>query len=229
MSESAIPFIWADVPGHVSYILIAISYWLTNIWWLRVTAVLGLSLEIVYFQMSGGAMHAGIGWDIVFIAINLYQMYWLVAEHRQLRMMEDAHLLCQGVFAGFNRAQLARLVKAGVWRTLEPGTKITQEGEPVSELVLICRGQAAVEAHGQVVAHLRGGAFVGEMAFVSGNPASATVTVEHATRAFVFDIGKLRKLIDSDDLAAVAMHRVIGRDLAEKLAAKNESETASAA
>src|SRR5262245_32993026 len=99
MTGDTIPFIWADVPGHVSYILIAISYWLTNIWWLRVTAVLGLSLEIVYFQMSGGSMHAGIGWDVVFIVINLYQMYWLVAEHRHLKALEDAHLLGQGVFA----------------------------------------------------------------------------------------------------------------------------------
>jgi CRP-like cAMP-binding protein len=95
--------------------------------------------------------------------------------------------------------------------------------------VLICKGQAAVESHGHVVAHLRGGAFVGEMAFISGNAASATVTVEHQTRAFVFDMAKLRKLIDNDDLAAVAMHRVIGRDLADKLAARNEEEAASAA
>lgn len=229
MTENTIPFIWADIPGHVSYVLIAVSYYLTNMYWLRVTAVVGLSLEIVYFQLSGGAMHTGIAWDIVFIAINAYQIYWLIAEHRNLKQLEDAHLLGQGVFAGFSNSQLARLVKAGAWRTIEPGTKITSEGQPVSELVLICRGQAAVESHGHVVAHLRGGAFVGEMAFVSGNPASATVTAEHATRAFVFDMAKLRKLIDSDDLAAVAMHRVIGRDLADKLAAKNEEEAAASA
>jgi len=226
MDTNTIPFIWADVPGHASYILIAVSYYLTNMYWLRVTAVIGLSLEIVYFQLSGGAMHTGIAWDVVFIAINAYQIYWLVAEHRSLKSMEDAHLLCQGVFAGFSNSQLARLIKAGTWRNLEPGTKITHEGQPVSELVLICKGEAAVEANGHVVAHLRGGAFVGEMAFISGNPASATVTVAHASRAFVFDMEKLRKLVDTDDLVAVAMHRVIGRDLAEKLAAKNEDAAA---
>ena len=226
MDTSTIPFIWADVPGHVSYILIAVSYYLTNMYWLRVTAVLGLSLEIVYFQLSGGAMHTGIAWDVVFIAINAYQIYWLIADNRNLRMLEDAHLLRQGVFAGFSHAQLARLVKAGSWRTLEAGTTITNEGEPVSELVLICNGQASVEAQGHVVAHLRGGAFVGEMAFVSGKPASATVTVEHASRAFVFNMEKLRKIVATDELVAVAMHRVIGRDLADKLAAKNEAAAA---
>jgi CRP-like cAMP-binding protein len=136
--------------------------------------------------------------------------------------MEHAHLLRQGVFAGFTDAQLARLVNVGSWRAFSPGTALTHEGKRVDELVLICDGQAAVETHGNVVAHLRGGAFVGEMAFVSGNPASATVTVEQPTRAFVFDIEKLRKLVDADDLVAVAIHRVVGRDLAQKLKLRND-------
>jgi Cyclic nucleotide-binding domain len=221
-----IPFIWADVPGHVSYVLIAISYWLTNIYWLRVTAVLGLSLEIVYFRLSGGDLGAGIGWDLVFIAINLYQIYWLVAERRKLRRMEHAHLLRQGVFAGFTDAQLARLITAGSWRDIEPGTVLTEQGKPVPELVLICDGQALVDVHGTTVANLRGGAFVGEMAFVSGNPASATVIVEQPTRAFVFEMERLRKLVEVDDLVGVAIHRVIGRDLAAKLKKQDDAEAA---
>lgn len=217
---------WADVPGHISYVLIAISYWLTNIYWLRVTAVLGLSLEIVYFRLSGGDLSAGIGWDLVFIAINLYQIYWLVAERRKLKTMEHAHLLRQGVFAGFTDAQLARLITSGNWRDLEPGAVLTEQGKAVPELVLLCDGSAIVDVHGSTVAHLRGGAFVGEMAFVSGNPASATVVIEQPTRAFVFDMARLRKLVETDDLVAVAIHRVIGRDLATKLKKQGEAEAA---
>jgi CRP-like cAMP-binding protein len=169
---------------------------------------------------------AGIGWDVVFIAINVYQIYWLVAERRKLKTMEHAHLLRQGVFAGFTDAQLARVVTAGSWRDLEPGTVLTEQGKPVPELVLICDGSAVVDVHGSTVAHLRGGAFVGEMAFVSGNPASASVVIEQPTRAFVFDIKHLRKLVETDDLVAVAIHRVIGRDLAQKLKKQDEAEAA---
>ena len=32
-------------PGHLSYVLMAVSYWLTNMFWLRVVAVIGLSLR----------------------------------------------------------------------------------------------------------------------------------------------------------------------------------------
>lgn len=222
MDTSAIPFIWADVPGHAAFILIAISYYLTNIYWLRVIAVIGLSLEIVYFNLAGGSMHAGIAWDVVFIAINLFQIYWLVDEKRKFRRVQDAHLLRQGVFAGFSDGQLARLVTSGHWKDLDPGTVLTHQGQDVSALTLICDGHAVVDVGGNIVAQLTNGAFVGEMAFVTGKPASATVIVEQPTRAFVFEMTKLRKLVDTDESVAMAIHRVVGRDLAAKLQHRND-------
>lgn len=66
---------WGDAAGHISYLIIAVSYWLTNIYWLRVTAVIGLCLEIAYFVLvSGVTLYTGIGWDLVFIAINLVHL-----------------------------------------------------------------------------------------------------------------------------------------------------------
>jgi len=226
MSDFGIPWLWADVPGHASYLLIAISYWLTSIFWLRVMAVFGLALEILYFRMSGGAMHTGIGWDVVFIAINLFQIYRLIAEHLRLRHMHELHLLSQGAFCRLSRKQLARLVTAGTWRTFDPGTQITREGEPVREMMLICDGQVVVEAQGQAIARLHGGSLVGELAFVSGNPASATVTVEQSTRALALDMDQLRKLVDSEDLVAAAIDSIVGRDLAAKLTEETKLRSA---
>ena len=68
MDELGTIFSLSNWPGHLSYLLIAISYWLTDIFWLRVVAVIGLSLEILYFWHSGGDMRTGIGWDLIFIA-----------------------------------------------------------------------------------------------------------------------------------------------------------------
>jgi hypothetical protein len=216
-------FAWSDMPGHASYILIAVSYYLTNIYWLRVTAVMGLSLEIVYLRLSGGDMGAGIGWDVVFILINLWQIYWLVDDRRKLARIKDAHLLRQGVFAGFDNAQIARLVSSGTWKDLAEGAVLTRTGEPVRELTLLCDGGAKVDVAGHTVARLSNGAFVGEMAFVTGNPASATVTIERPTRAFVFDMERLRKLVAGDETVATAIHRVVGRDLAIKLRSHSEA------
>jgi len=206
----------------VSYVLIALSYWMTNVLWLRVIAVIGLIFEILYFRMSSGDMHTGIGWDAIFIVINLYQIFRLVFDERRLRYMKELHLLSQGAFASLTREQLAQLVKVGSWRTLEPGTQVTREGEPVKELLLICDGQMVVESQGRTVTHLHGGSLVGELALLSGSTASATVTAERITRAFILEMEKLRKLVRVDELVASAVDRVVGHDLAAKLRASTE-------
>ena len=219
--------LWSDVPGHVSYVLIALSYWMTNVFWLRIIAVIGLFFEMLYFRMSGGDMHTGIGWDIIFIAINLYQIFRLVFDERRLRYMKELHLLSQGAFASLTREQLAQLVKVGSWRTFEPGTEVTREGEPVKDLVLICDGQMVVESQGQTITNLHGGSLVGELAFVSGRPASATVTAQRVTRTFVLEMEKLRNLVRVDGLVASAVDRIIGHDLATKLQASTERNLSS--
>lgn len=223
-TPDSLPFAWADFPGHVSYTLIAVSYWLTDIYWLRVTAVIGLFFEIIYFRFSGGNMHAGIGWDVIFILINLYQIYRLVAERRMLARVQDLHLLKQGVFSGLEDGQLARLIPSGSWKNFEPGSVLVREGEKVQQLVLVCAGEADVAVRGESVARIAGGSFVGEMAFATGHPASATVTAARSLRAFVFEMEGLRRLVGEDESVASALHTVIGRDLAAKLRRRNLPE-----
>jgi hypothetical protein len=47
------------------------------------------------------------------------------------------------------------------------------------------------------------------------------VTVDRPTRAFVFDMQKLRSLVAGDEAVAGAIHHVVGRDLAVKLRSLN--------
>jgi hypothetical protein len=223
MERLADYFSLSDLAGHASYVMIAISYYATSIYWLRVMAVVGLLLEILYFALSGGAMYTGIAWGVVFVLINVYQIHRLIRERMNLDRMSDIALLRQGALAGLDNAQLSRLVTAGSWRSIEPGSRLTRQGKPVEELVLLCAGSAFVEVDDKPVARLHAGTFCGEMAFISGEPASATVTVHQPVRAFVFDMEKLRALGDEDELVASAIHHAIGRDLAHKLYSSNRA------
>jgi hypothetical protein len=210
-----------DIPGHASYILIAISYYLTNIFWLRVTAVLGLSLEILYFQLSGGDLSTGIAWDVVFIAINFYQLYWLYDDYRKASKLEGVEHLVSGAFAGLNKLQMSRLAQLGEWRQIPAGAVLTQEGVDVTELFYVVHGSFAVDKAGERVATVGRGGFVGEMAFLSGALASATVTAESDGKALVFDAKRLHKVTRTDEAAASALHLMLGRDLANKLRSMN--------
>jgi hypothetical protein len=88
MDEVATMLSFNNLFGHFSYLLIAISYWLTDMFWLRLVAVVGLSFEILYFWHSGGDLRTGIGWDLIFIIINAYQLYRLLRDRLSLRLPE---------------------------------------------------------------------------------------------------------------------------------------------
>jgi len=223
MEHFADYFSLRDLAGHASYVLLAMSYYATTIFRLRVMAVIGLLFEIAYFALSGGVMYTGIAWGVIFILINVYQIRRLIRERMNLRRMNDVALLQQGAFASLENEQLSRLVTVGTWRDVEPGTRLTQQGKPVAELVLLCAGSARVEVDDRAVAQLHAGTLCGEMAFISGEPASATVIARQPVRAFVFDMRKLRALVEEDELVASAIHHAVGRDLMQKVNRNNSA------
>ena len=213
-----------DLPGHVSYVLIAISYWATNILWLRITAVVGLLMEILYFRMSGGDLATGIYWDLVFLAINAYQLFWLYDEYRKASKLEGSSELVAGAFSGMSRLQLGRLAALGEWRSLKPGDVLCEQGAALKELVYLANGRCQVQKTDGTGVLLEGGSFIGEMAFLTGAPASATVIAATDARAFVFDSARLKRMEASDEATGSALHQMLGKDLANKLRATTEAQ-----
>jgi CRP-like cAMP-binding protein len=221
MDELATLFSLNNWPGHLSYLLIAISYWLTDIFWLRVVAVVGLSLEIVYFLLSGGDLRAGIGWDLVFIAINLYQIYRLVRDRLSLRLPEPDRQLLRSVLTGLDDAQIARLLVAGEFSDMREGTTLARENEPLDRLFFICAGSVKVTIGGRDISRLERGNFVGEVAFLTERPATATVVSESDVRALIFERGRLSRFFNDETEVAGLVYQLMGRELANKIKVSN--------
>jgi hypothetical protein len=211
----------SNLPGHISYLLIAISYWLTEIFWLRVVAVVGLSLEILYFWHSGGDLRTGIGWDLIFILINLYQVYRLVKDRLSLRLPESDRELLRRVLTGLDDSQIARLLNAGAFCDLTNGTTLARENEALKTMFFICSGRARVMIGGREVSRLEKGSFVGEVAFLTDKPATATVIAEDDMRALAFDGNVLRQFFRKETEVAGLIYQLLGRELAKKTKVSN--------
>ena len=213
---------WGDAAGHISYLIIAISYWLTNIYWLRVTAVIGLCFEIAYFVLvSGGALYTGIGWDLVFIAINAFHLLRLTRERLRVRLATDDGDLLRTLFDGLDDAQIGMLLNSSSWHKVPVGENLTSEGAPVPALMLIAAGQVSVAVGDTIIAQMGPGSFIGEMAFLTNGTASATVTATHPTRVMKIEQTRLKTLLVIDSQIAAVLHRLLGADLAQKLRARN--------
>jgi CRP-like cAMP-binding protein len=221
MDELGTLFTLSNLPGHFSYSLIAISYWLTDIFWLRVVAVIGLSFEILYFWHSGGDLRTGIGWDIIFIIINLYQLYWLVKDRLSLRLPEGDRELLRSVLTGLDDTQIARLLRAGAFVDIADGTRLAEENEALKRMLFICSGRARVMIGGREVSRLEKGSFIGEAAFLTDTPATATVIAEGDMRAIAFDSDTLRQFFDKETEVAGLIYQLLGRELANKIKVSN--------
>jgi CRP-like cAMP-binding protein len=214
-------FTLTDIPAHLSYIVIAISYFLTNVFWLRVAAVVGLFLEILYFRIAGISATSGIPWDTLFIIINLYQLIWLVRDRLNARLPEKDAVMLRQSFSGLDDAQIARMLRAADWKDYVPGDVLTKQDAPVDALYFLCSGRASVEVDGKFITYLERGSFVGEIAYLTGNPATAKVTIDEPSRALAFSKMRMAKVMASDNQISGILYQLLGRDLAQKMRRAN--------
>jgi CRP-like cAMP-binding protein len=206
--------------AHLAYIVLAISYLLSNILWLRVAAIIGLFLEIVYFRMSGLGYPA-LTWDAIFIFINLYQLAWLLRDRIRATLPPDEAPALRQAFEGLDDSQIAKLLRAADWKNFEPGETLTRQDAPVDSLYFLFKGRAHVEVDGSFITYLDSGSFVGEIAYLTGNPANARVTIDETSRVIVFSKMRLAKVVARDRQLNGILYQVLGRDLAQKMRRAN--------
>lgn len=211
---------WHDWLGNISYALIALSYLVTSMLWLRMLAILGLAAEAVYFFVVGSSsLWVAIAWSLVFMAINAVQLTRLLRELGSLTLKGDERFLKSHTFAALSLLSFRRLMKVGRWQTLTPGAVLTVQHQPVTHLRALVDGSASVVVDGMQVATIRAAGIVGEMSLLTGEAASATVTVAQPARVFEIVSAELSRLLhDHEDLRA-EFHQALGSELSAKVVA----------
>jgi hypothetical protein len=138
-----------------------------------------------------------------------------------LRLPEAERELLRSVFTGLDDVQIARLLVAGRFNDIVKGTTLAEENKPLETLFFICAGHVKVTIEGREVAHLEKGNFVGEIAFLTEKPATATVVAEDSVRALVFERAELNQFFRNEAEVAGLIYQLLGRELAEKLKVRN--------
>lgn len=100
------------------------------------------------------------------------------------------------LFAHLGRAGLEEVARLADEVDVDPGTVLTHEGRTGGEFFVIVDGAVSVERKGRVVATLRAGDFLGEIALVDGGPRTATTTAVLPTRLLVLAHREFHTLLD---------------------------------
>jgi CRP-like cAMP-binding protein len=145
-----------------------------------------------------------------------------VQQRRSLRLPEHDRDLLRSVLKGLDDAQIARLLVAGKFCNVARGATLAEENKPLGQLFFICEGRVKVTIAGRQVSELTKGNFVGEVAFLTDRPATATVTADSDVRALVFGRENLDKFFRNDADIAGLIYQLLGRELARKIKVSND-------
>ncbi|MFN3549594.1 MAG: Crp/Fnr family transcriptional regulator [Mesorhizobium sp.] len=212
--------------GHINYILVILSVSMTNMRWLRIFAIAsGITGVIYYGFMIDDLISAT--WEFIFTGVNAVQLTLVLLASRSRRMSEDEKLFIETVMPTLEGNLRARMLKLARWESKEPGEVLIREGETAPQLVFIARGAASVEKGEKLIGVCGPGDFLGEMSFLSGKPASATVRVSNEIRCCVYDPAELRALLQRNPPIRQALELSFNRNLVGKLDRMNETRHAS--
>lgn len=158
-------------------------------------------------------------WLGALLAVNGIGLLRGALDRIGLKLDERESTLLRGPFSGVPAKAFRRLLDAGRWHSIPPGTPVTVEGEPVDDLMVLGQGAARVEVSGRQVAMLKPGSFIGEMSLLTQGNATATVTPMEACWLFSIPKRDLVHLCEQDRQLDAALHTVLSRDLVRKLIA----------
>ena len=101
------------------------------------------------------------------------------------------------LFADWSRTELEAVAAVADEIDVPEGTTLTLEGEAAREFVVLVDGEASVEIGGEIVATLRGGDLLGEIALLTRRARTATVRTTAPSRLFVLTDRAFRRLADT--------------------------------
>ncbi len=156
-------------------------------------------------------------WNFAFICLNIVQIGILIYERRPIHFTDDENRLFQMVFRTLTPVEFLKLLKIARWLVARPSEQLAREGETLDDVMVIFSGRVSVKVDGKLVAELTDGQFIGEMSFLTGESASATVRAEEQTRYVAWFKKGLKNFLERNPELSPSLQTIIGTDLVKKL------------
>ena len=186
----------ATIAGHLAFGLIAFSFLVKDIMWLRFVSILASSFSVFYnWVIPVEPMWLAINWNFVFIGLNMYHIAVIIYEKRPIKMAPKDKELYETLFQDLSPVEYLKITKIANWKKFKTGDTLIREAHLVTDLILIYNGTVDVKVKGKKVAQLKDGQFVGEMSFLTEKSATADCVVKHDTECLMWKQPEFKELL----------------------------------
>jgi hypothetical protein len=206
------------VAGHLASVLTMLAYLLKDILWLRFLTILSCFAGIAFnYTVPAKPLWTVIYWNILFAVINIVQIAIIIKERTGVHFTDEEKELHQTLFKNFAPFEFMKLMRVGKWLNAKQGEILAVEKQPINAVMLIYNGLVGVETNGVEVTRLKDGNFIGEVSFIAGGEATATVKALAPTRYIAWPKEEISRLLNRNPTMRFAMQSVLSTDLTKKL------------
>ncbi|KTD33040.1 Cyclic nucleotide-binding domain protein [Legionella nautarum] len=193
--------------------LVSLSYFFTDILLLRLLSILGAVGYLFGGSIAGldkPGMLTIVLFSLINFAINAIQSIRIVLARIPIFLPNELKDIYTKTFDIMTPNEFLRIYKLSKTASVKQGEQITIQDKPVESLILLKEGRTDIIEDKQIITSLSAGFFVGEMSFLTGQMANATVTVASDTVDYlVWDKKKLDQLkIKDPDLYEKLEHTI---------------------
>ena len=208
----------ATLAGHLAFGLIAFSFLVKDIFWLRILSIAASLFSVFYnYTIPTEPMWLAINWNFIFVGVNLYHIGIILYEKREVKMDEKDEELYQTLFKEMSPVEYLKISRAAKWETLKPGKRIITQGMPVPDLYLIYNGTVVITIDNEHIAQLKDGEFVGEMSFLTEKVATATCKVKYEAQCLVWKQREFKELLKRNPSLYFTIQSVLSAQVSDKL------------
>lgn len=172
---------------------------------------------VYYYHVTAAPLWDSVITTAVLGGVNLVMIAVVVLERTTLSMSADSTALLRH-FPMLSPGQFRRLLNSARRVSATEPVVLTRENAPVDRLWYVYEGALRIDKAGRV-SRVDNAMFVGELAFLTGAPASASVSVEAGARYLEWDAPALQALIGKSRGLQVALQAQFNSDLVRKVTA----------
>lgn len=200
----------------LGFLLKLFGFGIRDVLALRIMVASGLGCDALHYALRNPPIWGSSLLNVCLVAINLVLLVLIVLDRTTLRMSDTDRRL-YGHFQTFTPGQFRRLRRLMQDETAPPGAQLTTEGAAMADLLLVDAPVITIRKQGQSFP-IGGTVFIGEVAYLTGDMASADVILPQGGVVHRMSGAALRRLTAQKPAIGNALIALFGRDLARKLA-----------
>ena len=209
---------------NIGYALTFVALAIREVLWLRSTLTAAQVLLFTYHFFYANNQTAAF-WTAVFVLVNSYNIVKIILERRPKLIPDEIRDLYDGIFKSLTTREFLYFWNMGTIKSVTDDYLI-HSGEHQDNLLLVLSGSANVQVNGEIIASLDRGAFIAEISFLSGEPASADVYVNEELIFISWRSGRLKNMQNENPEFWMKLQHALSEDLIKKVkpSAKKESQ-----